>query len=90
MGDESQALQEQLGWGDADVLDVDAAEQQRAVNRQAKVGTVIECPTCGRRFTKRSYQQVFCSNKGRDNCKDRFWNRADPDRLDRARAWVGE
>jgi len=42
--------------------------------KKAPVGSVVRCPVCGRTFKKRSYQQAFCSNKGRGNCKDRYWN----------------
>ena len=42
--------------------------------KAAKVGEKITCPTCGKEFTKKSYQQAFCRNKGRDNCKDGYWN----------------
>ena len=40
-------------------------------NKSAKVGTEIECPTCHKRFIKKSYQQAFCCK----DCKDKFWNR---------------
>lgn len=55
--------------------------------KSAKVGSMILCPGCGKLFLKRSYQHVFCSNKGRGNCKDRYWNRATAERADRAREW---
>ena len=44
--------------------------------KAAPVGSLIKCaaPGCGKKFIKKSYQQVFCSNKGRGNCKDRYWN----------------
>lgn len=47
----------------------------------AKVGDFVQCPACGRRFEKKSYNQVFCSNaktKLSNNCKDRYWNTVDP------------
>ena len=40
-------------------------------NKSAKVGTEVECPTCHKRFIKKSYQQAFCCK----DCKDKFWNR---------------
>lgn len=46
----------------------------------AKAGDTISCPCCGKRFVKRTYQQVFCSNKGAGNCKDRYWNDVDEKR----------
>jgi hypothetical protein len=47
----------------------------------AKVGEFIQCPACGRRFIKKTYNQIFCTNaktKIRNNCKDRYWNNIDP------------
>lgn len=52
--------------------------------KKAKTGVQIECPTCSKVFKKRSYQQAFCSNKGRGNCKDRYWNIVDDKRQERA------
>lgn len=60
---------------------------QYQLNKQAKVGTTIICPSCGRSFKKRSYQQAFCSNKGKNNCKDSYHNRATEKRLARAIAF---
>ena len=45
------------------------------VNKSAKVGEECKCPTCGKTFIKKSYQQVFCCN----DCKVAFWN-TKPDR----------
>lgn len=53
--------------------------------KAAPTGANLECPHCGTQFTKASYQQAFCSNKGPGNCKDAYWNsrgprkRVDPD-----------
>lgn len=52
--------------------------------RKAKKGETCICPSCEKRFVKKSYQQAFCSNKGQGNCKDYFWNRADEKRAARA------
>ena len=54
------------------------------VAKAAKVHTVCKCPVCSKDFTKKSYQQAFCSNKGADNCKDSFWNRQSETRAKRA------
>jgi len=43
-------------------------------NKRSDIGTTIRCATCGRRIKKKSYQTQFCSNRGRGNCKDTFWN----------------
>lgn len=56
--------------------------------KAAKVGTACKCAGCLKDFTKKSYQQAFCSNKGRGNCKDSFWNRAKPERSERAKAFA--
>ena len=51
-------------------------------NKKAKVGEVIACATCGRKLTKKHYQQAFCGERGKQNskgkktlCKDQYWNR---------------
>lgn len=40
------------------------------INKEAKVGEIIECPICHTKFAKRQYSQAFCTT----SCKDRFWN----------------
>ena len=50
------------------------------LNKSAKVGTLLKCPSCGTKFTKHSYQQVFCKTKGGTKCKDKYWNTTDPDK----------
>lgn len=50
-------------------------------NRAAKVKTKIKCPCCDKSFIKKTYHNVFNSNK----CKDRYWNTVDDERLARAR-----
>jgi len=54
--------------------------------KAAKVGSMIECPGCGKRFKKKSYQ-AFCSNKGPGNCKDTYWNSTDEWRALRSK-WI--
>ena len=56
--------------------------------REASVGDIISCPSCGKEMKKKSYQHVFCSNKGRDNCKDIYWNNIDPRRRARANVFA--
>ncbi len=92
-GTEAEALSDWLEVAveddeDREVRLADERDRMRAAYqaaRQAKVGSMIECPTCRREVRKRSYQQVFCSNKGRANCKDRYWNTVDDVRTARAR-----
>ena len=59
------------------------------VAKATKTGSECKCPGCGSMFTKKSYQQAFCSNKGRNNCKDRYWNRASEQRSFRAQLFSG-
>lgn len=30
-------------------------------NKKSKVGSMITCPVCGKRFFKKQYSQAFCS-----------------------------
>nr|MDD4922188.1 hypothetical protein [Bacteroidales bacterium] len=48
------------------------------IAKAAKVGETIQCPACGSKFVKSSYQQVFCKTKPGTQCKDRFWNTVTP------------
>jgi len=52
-------------------------------NKAVKVGQKINCPVCRKGFKKRSYQHSFCSNRGRGNCKDEYWNNVHPERMER-------
>lgn len=45
-------------------------------NKGAKIGTIIECPVCHKKFKKIQYSQAFCCGK----CKDKYHNRHDGDR----------
>ena len=53
--------------------------------KTARVGDIIQCPTCGKKFEKRSYQQAFCRTRGKNGknkkgnlCKDQYWNFINP------------
>lgn len=46
-------------------------EEIRAKNGNAKMGEQLQCPMCGKRFVKKSYQQKFCTN----DCKVRYHNK---------------
>jgi hypothetical protein len=48
------------------------------INKEAKTGTEIICPSCGHVFKKTSYQQVFCKTKTGTTCKDKYWNTVTP------------
>ena len=54
-------------------------------NQAARVGSRIACAFCLTPMKKKSYQHQFCRSRGSSNCKDLYWNRADPERLERAR-----
>ena len=65
----------------------DKIEKMKARYEEAKeapVGTIIRCPTCGKEHQKTSYHNIFCCNmktKGKGNCKDKYWNMVrDPNR----------
>jgi hypothetical protein len=50
---------------------------QRYANKDAKIGDECVCPTCGSKFIKETYQQVFCKTKEGTICKDGYWNFVD-------------
>ena len=81
--------------GDTEQANSDCFERERhkiaqlhTNNKKARVGSIIICPICLKKFSKRSYQHVFCRNKGVNNCKDRFWNTMDDTRLERAKTFA--
>ena len=45
-------------------------------NKKSKVGSMITCPVCGKRFFKKQYSQAFCSL----HCKDVYWNSCQKDK----------
>lgn len=91
MGDVAAYYDDRLPF-ELDADSADAAQMRAAYQhaRKAKVGTAISCPSCGRRHFKTTYHKVFCSNGKTSrggNCKDTFWNAADPVRAERAYEW---
>lgn len=48
------------------------------INKKKKVGDRCICPSCGSKFTKKHYQQIFCKTKGGTICKDKYWNTVTP------------
>jgi hypothetical protein len=48
---------------------------------KAKIGTIVNCPHCSLEVTKKTFNHVFCGNKGAANCKDEFANTMDPERI---------
>ena len=67
-------------------IKVRKAKYQQA--KAAKTGVIIECPVCCTRFEKKSYQQAFCTNKGKGNCKDKYHNHATPERQKRTQLFA--
>lgn len=47
-----------------------------------------ECKFCNRVMVGAHPNKVFCSNKGRGNCKDLYNNRATPERRERAKRYT--
>ena len=47
-------------------------------NKDAKVGDICYCPSCGQQFRKEHYQQAFCKTKSGTKCKDKYWNSVTP------------
>ncbi|MBN1117782.1 MAG: hypothetical protein JXA77_11290 [Bacteroidales bacterium] len=48
------------------------------LNKKAKVGEELICPSCGMKFVKTNYQQAFCKTKYGTVCKDKYWNTVTP------------
>lgn len=85
-GSEAERMEE---WEEAFEFDREISRQENsdqatkararyALAKASKTGQTIPCGFCARPFTKTSYQQAFCCNKGRQNCKDSYWNRVNP------------
>ena len=96
MGDESERLQDQHTSDMADDHEAELEEESyykhlnEAVKlyndgKRAEVKTTIRCAWCQKLIVKDSYQKVFCSNKGKGNCKDTYWNNVNDNRRDRAK-----
>lgn len=42
--------------------------------KNAPIGSIIECPSCGTKFEKKYYNSIFCKTKGSRICNDFYWN----------------
>lgn len=51
-------------------MEINSRNSTYLQNKKSKVGLMITCPICGKRFFKKQYSQAFCSL----HCKDSFWN----------------
>jgi hypothetical protein len=47
---------------------------------EAETGTIVNCQHCSLEVTKKTFNHVFCGNKGIVNCKDEFANTMNPQR----------
>ena len=71
-------------------MTIDKMKSIYDASKRAKTGSTIQCPYCGNKHTKTIYHKVFCSNaktKKRNNCKDNFWNKVDPEKRCRKTAY---
>jgi hypothetical protein len=91
LSDWLEATESCYGDGSTD-CDMEQVYKMRSIyqkNKSEKTGAKIKCACCGKTILKASYQTQFCSNKGRGNCKDSFWNRVDSTRFERALKFTG-
>ena len=60
-----------------------AIEEMKAIyqeNQKASNSVECICPSCKTKFTKKSYQQIFCKTKAWTKCKDKYWNTVTPEK----------
>lgn len=84
-GEDVQAEEDmrEMEWYDTEAqrhMAVSAAKFRYSQNKKAKVGLTVHCAWCATPILKKSYQTQFCSNKGKGNCKDKYWNNVDSNR----------
>ena len=60
--------------------EVDGMWESYQDSKHKAVGEVIACPVCSKAIVKTTYHKAFCTNKGKHNCKDVFWNTITPER----------
>lgn len=48
--------------------------------KSAKVGEMINCPSCNSEFKKTHYAQAFCKSRSGTKCKDKYWNTVTPEK----------
>ena len=48
--------------------------------KAAKVGEIINCPSCNTEFKKGHYAQAFCKSRKGTKCKDKYWNTITPEK----------
>ncbi|WP_186297663.1 hypothetical protein [Sedimenticola selenatireducens] len=94
MGEEADYLESQCdGGAERDMRELEQRayydglnkkEARYRDNKRSEIGTTIRCANCGGRILKKSYQTQFCSNSGKGNCKDTYWNNVSDRRRDRS------
>lgn len=55
-------------------------KEKYKIAKEAKVGEVCICPSCGTKFIKTNYQQAFCKSRSGTKCKDKYWNLVTPEK----------
>ena len=94
MGDEAERLEDMSDGGAADYIryqeeleygrHINNMEKRYRDNLRADIGTTIRCACCAKRIIKKAKLHQFCSNKGKGNCKDTYWNNVNDNRRERA------
>jgi len=92
MGDEADHLNDIGAFGEYDqqiyYAELNEMQKRYADNKRAEVGTIIRCACCATKFIKKTKQSQFCSNKGKGNCKDTYWNNIDDSRRERSHRYA--
>lgn len=65
-------------------------KKQYKENKNKKTGQKIKCPWCKQEIIKRNIYHQFCTNKGKGNCKDSFWNHVSEKRILRVQKFKKE
>ncbi|UNA01753.1 hypothetical protein PVA8_63 [Vibrio phage PVA8] len=81
-------LMQDVGMSDTDRKKL--AKTRYMIADEMSVGDEFECPGCGEKVIKKSYQHRFCGVKkqGQSNCKDFINNWFNPSRLERTLEWL--
>ncbi|AJT60846.1 hypothetical protein [Vibrio phage XZ1] len=66
------------------------AKTRYMIADEMSIGDEFECPGCGEKVIKKTYQHRFCGVKkrGQSNCKDFINNWFNPKRLERTLKWL--
>lgn len=47
-------------------------------SKSIPVGQEADCPSCRKKFIKKTKAQAFCGSKTNTKCKDKYWNTVTP------------